>query len=528
MGVCLCKSKTSDDLPDNLSQSGRHSMDYGRTYGRQTEHCNESLSETVDRLVKETLKVIGTIVDNEPEPPSSMVQLHDITDKPNGWIQLVKSLIRVVPIEHAMGPSVITLLLDDSPLPTKDSVLEVADMISYSLRRTPRRERNLCVILGCLAEKLAGPSSIAVLSESTLSYLIGNLDEGIYPEVMLFSIIALEKFAQKSENKATIKRKLAMFTENPLLRLERHANSDDHTLRQVGYCARWCLDNYFIIEGRKYSYEVVDVSNVNVMLNTRDVSEYLKISPDGLEARCDAYLFESVRCTYQVNAGCWYYEVTIITPGVMQIGWATKDSNFLSHEGYGIGDDPYSIAFDGCRRLIWHNAKSLPHDLPSWQGGSVLGCLLDLDAHEVIFSLNGVEGGVLKQVFGSAKDGFFAAASCMSFQQCRFNFGSEPFKFPPKSRAFDSFNSHAYLKDQDKIVLPRHLFLEQLRKLSVREDSCTLCFDLKGIVRLEPCTHRGFCMTCASQLQHCPLCRAEIVSIVKEESDTPTSDDFLT
>lgn len=88
------------------------------------------------------------------------------------------------------------------------------------------------------------------------------------------------------------------------------------------------------------------------------------------------------------------------------------------------------------------------------------------------------------------RDGFFAAASCMSFQQCRFNFGSEPFKHPPKSRSFDSFNSHAYLKDQDKIVLPRHLFLEQLRKLSVREDSCTLCFDLKGIVRLEPCTHR--------------------------------------
>lgn len=61
---------------------------------------------------------------------------------------------------------------------------------------------------------------------------------------MLFSIIALEKFAQKSENKATIKRKLAMFPENPLLRLERHANSSDFTLRQVGYCARWCLDNY--------------------------------------------------------------------------------------------------------------------------------------------------------------------------------------------------------------------------------------------------------------------------------------------
>lgn len=73
MGVCLCKSKTSDDVPDNLSQSGRHSADYGRSFGRHSERCDETLSETVDRLVKETLKVIGTIVDNEPEPPSSMV-----------------------------------------------------------------------------------------------------------------------------------------------------------------------------------------------------------------------------------------------------------------------------------------------------------------------------------------------------------------------------------------------------------------------------------------------------------------------
>lgn len=78
----------------------------------------------------------------------------------------------------------------------------------------------------------------------------------------------------------------------------------------------------------------------------------------------------------------------------------------------------------------------------------------------------------------------------MSFQQCRFNFGSEPFRYPPQSRKFDSFNGHAQLKPQDKIVLPRHIFLDQLRKLSVREDSCTLCFDSKGIIRLEPCKHR--------------------------------------
>lgn len=67
------------------------------------------------------------------------------------------------------------------------------------------------------------------------------------------------------------------------------------------------------------------------MLNSNDVSEYLKISPNGLEARCDASSFESVRCTFEVSKGVWYYEVEILTSGIMQIGWATKKSKFLNH-----------------------------------------------------------------------------------------------------------------------------------------------------------------------------------------------------
>lgn len=40
---------------------------------------------------------------------------------------------------------------------------------------TTTRQRNICVVLGCIAEKLAGPSSIAILSEATLDYLVSNL-----------------------------------------------------------------------------------------------------------------------------------------------------------------------------------------------------------------------------------------------------------------------------------------------------------------------------------------------------------------
>lgn len=67
------------------------------------------------------------------------------------------------------------------------------------------------------------------------------------------------------------------------------------------------------------------------MLNANDVSEYLKISANGLMARCDASSFESVRCTFQVDNGIWFYEATLITSGVMQIGFSTKDSKFLNH-----------------------------------------------------------------------------------------------------------------------------------------------------------------------------------------------------
>lgn len=36
-------------------------------------------------------------------------------------------------------------------------------------------------------------------------------------------------------------------------------------------------------EGRQFTYEKVNLATINAMLNSNDVSEYLKISPTGLE-----------------------------------------------------------------------------------------------------------------------------------------------------------------------------------------------------------------------------------------------------
>jgi len=509
MGQCICKDGTDDDFP-TTDRSLRNESSGGDSI---PECLSESLDQkTVNKLVLETLFIIRTLVENEQDAPPSMTKLHNIADNEEGWLQLVKALIDVIPLKDPLGPAVMTLLLDDCPLPTMDTTAKVVDMID-NIVDNDTRHRNMSIVLGCIAEKLAGPRSVALLTTSTLDYLINNLRRDRRPDVILFSLVALEKFTQTSENKVTIRKRLSQFSEasHPLLELETLIGSQDWMLRQSGFCAQWCLDNLLMVDGRKFSYECVDNANINVMLNCNDVSEYLKIGPNGLEARCDASSFESVRCTFQVDAGSWYYEVVIVTGGVMQIGWATRLSKFLNHEGYGIGDDEFSLAYDGCRQLVWHNAncESQP-DLPQWRPGDVVGSLIDIENQEIVFSVNGVSLPPFTQVFKNAKSGYFAAASFMSFQHCEFNFGWKPFKYPPPKRPFSCFNEAATLSPEEKLILPRHMKLELRTRLSVKEDACTICYANPASVQLEPCKHKGFCEDCAVQLETCPMCRREI------------------
>ena len=76
--------------------------------------------------------------------------------------------------------------------------------------------------------------------------------------------------------------------------------------------------------------EGTGTSEVRAMLSWRDMTKFLKLSSDGLEARNDEMTFESVRSTMSVTQGKWYYEVTVLTSGIMQIGWATRDCEYLS------------------------------------------------------------------------------------------------------------------------------------------------------------------------------------------------------
>lgn len=44
------------------------------------------------------------------------------------------------------------------------------------------------------------------------------------------------------------------------------------------------------------------------------------------------------------------------------------------------------------------------------------------------------------------------------------------------------------------------------------DNTCVICFESPGGVRLEPCGHSLFCQACARKVRKCPLCRADMTS----------------
>lgn len=85
----------------------------------------------------------------------------------------------------------------------------------------------------------------------------------------------------------------------------------------------------------------------------------------------------------RTGGGRWYYEVTLITGGLMQLGWAGPLFQYSPVRGQGVGDNMHSWAFDGFRQKRWC-VSSAPYG-NKWQAGDVVGVLLDAGLREMRF-----------------------------------------------------------------------------------------------------------------------------------------------
>nr|XP_033467469.1 ryanodine receptor 2-like isoform X2 [Epinephelus lanceolatus] len=128
--------------------------------------------------------------------------------------------------------------------------------------------------------------------------------------------------------------------------------------------------------------------------------------------------------TYCVNAGKWYFELEVLTAGEMRVGWA-RPGCLPDQE---LGSDDQAFVFDGFKVQRWHQGNE--HFGRAWQTGDVVGCMVDLNEHTMMFTLNGEvllddSGSELAFKDFEVGEGFIPVCSLGSCQVGRMNFGKD-------------------------------------------------------------------------------------------------------
>ncbi|KAF9134058.1 RING finger and SPRY domain-containing protein 1 [Mortierella sp. 14UC] len=418
------------------------------------------------------------------ELSSALESLIHLTATDSSYCELLGVMVDMITTDSlGIAAPFLCHIIDMAALPSQQTtrrmsqqLLSKCDPVGLARLRSKKKNKTAAALIwSMLANRLAGEMSATLFSDAVCECLLNNIENDPDMTCKVFSIIALEKFSLTGLCKARI-------MQTPIRRLLRDtANMSIYGLTdkeeiagilQAKFCAEWSLRNIFrditkepketSLDGSQLGDQSPSISqtendmsareslspteggskrvsgsrscNVKVILNTLDATRHWKISEDGLTIRNDGSTFESIRATKSVTCGKWFYEVTLITAGIMQLGWATSHCQFSPEDGTGIGDDVFGFAYDGSRNLIWSSGDSEPYgESEAWRPGDILGFYLDIDNAIMECFMNGRSLGPItpfdKDHFAAqATSGYFPAFSFTSFQQATFNFGASEFK----------------------------------------------------------------------------------------------------
>ncbi|KAG0231270.1 RING finger and SPRY domain-containing protein 1 [Actinomortierella wolfii] len=410
------------------------------------------------------------------DPSSAFESLIRLTSSDSSYCDLLGVLVDTISPESPMASWFLYHIIDLAALPSQHTIRRLSQELLNKcspgglarLRMKKRCRPTAALVWGVLASRLAGELSSVLFSEEVCDCLLNNIEYD--PDMMckVFSIIALEKFALTGRCKVQIMQKPIQIVLKEVASMSTFGLTDQEEvagIRQAKFCAEWALRRVFYdlpaVDRSGFSAQRDSISSsvstsvssekshaskyshIKVMLNITEASRHWKISEDGLMVRNDGSSFESIRATVSVTCGKWYYEVTVLTSGIMQIGWATPHCRFCPDEGTGVGDDLYGFSYDGCRNLLWSNGESTHYgEACAWRPGDVLGFYLDVDNAQLECFINGTSLGTMTP-FASighfqeqAAIGFFPAFSITPLQQIELNFGASPFSPMCRSRIF--------------------------------------------------------------------------------------------
>ncbi|KAG2937663.1 hypothetical protein PC115_g4078 [Phytophthora cactorum] len=153
--------------------------------------------------------------------------------------------------------------------------------------------------------------------------------------------------------------------------------------------------------------------------------------------------------------GKWFYEVEVVTSGLIQVGWIDGYFQGSSDQGEGVGDHAHSWSYDGNRQRRWNSGSSSYGE--KWRAGDIIGCLLDLTTQEMTFFRNGVNLGVAYSEFKCSMDdkrsGMMPGISLERGEIIRINLGHQPFAYPPAiGRDFESVSRAVLMPSTSAVI----------------------------------------------------------------------------
>ncbi|KAG8123547.1 hypothetical protein E2320_018933 [Naja naja] len=146
--------------------------------------------------------------------------------------------------------------------------------------------------------------------------------------------------------------------------------------------------------------------------------------PDVLDGMIERFRIFRTEKTYAVKTGKWYFEFEAVTAGDMRIGWARPGCQPEQE----LGSDDQAFVFDGFKAQRWHQGNE--HFGRTWLTADIVGCMVDLNEHTMMFTLNGEillddSGSELAFKDFEVGDGFIPACSLGLSQVGRMNFGKD-------------------------------------------------------------------------------------------------------
>ena len=133
--------------------------------------------------------------------------------------------------------------------------------------------------------------------------------------------------------------------------------------------------------------------SINSAQTTFDLSStaggvYSSFDSNKIESKTN---FTSIRTNNCLISGKWCYEATVISNGLLQIGFCQLETPFVGLNG--VGDDELSMGFDGYRQCVWNNGPTKYGIF--WDCGDVIGVCIDMNKGEVEYFINGKSYGAV-------------------------------------------------------------------------------------------------------------------------------------